>query len=147
MAAIPMNEQPCGQVEVGVCHFAEEERAELRKVANRESVAFPRWALALLIAILTGLAGSNAAIWSKVESRATSEELKMTRIALETELVRVKERLLVLENTVPKEYPPKWFEKQFDDLVQQVNENNKILTDLRIEVRSLTATDANKKGP
>ena len=125
------------------CNFPKEELAELHKVAQRESVAFPKWALGLLIAILVGLVGSNGAIWIGLSDTSTGHELVQAKAELAAELVLARERLVKLEASIPKDYPPKWFEQQFRDLVVIVNDNNKLLNDLRVDVASMKK----EKGP
>jgi hypothetical protein len=127
----------CGKQDELVCNFPPEELVNLHKVAQRESVAFPKWAMGLLITILVGLVGSNGAIWIGIGEKSTSDELVQAKAELAAELIMARERLVKLEATVPKEYPPRWFEKQFNDLVDLVNANNRILTDIRIEVASM----------
>jgi hypothetical protein len=122
---------------VEVCNFPAEELQELHKVAQRESVAFPKWALGLLITILIGLVGSNGAIWIGLGTKSTSDQLVGAKAELSAELILARERLVKLEASIPKDYPPKWFEQQFRDLVVIVNENNKILNDLRVDVASM----------
>jgi len=134
-----MSEKPleCPTSAVRECNFPPVEITELHRVGQRETVAFPRWAMTLLIAILAALAGSNAAIWLGLGTKSTSEQLVSAKAELAAELVLARERLVKLEATIPKEYPPKWFGDKVDAMAVTVNENNKILNDLRVEVASL----------
>ena len=128
---------------IQVCNFPVEELQELHRVAQRESVAFPKWALALLITILIGLVGSNGAIWIGLAGTSTSHDLIVAKSELAAELVLARERLVKLESSIPKDYPPKWFEQQFRDLVVVVNENNKLLNDLRVDMASMKKEKGN----
>jgi len=127
------------------CNFPARERQELHKVAQRESVAFPKWAMALLILILIGLAGSNGAIWLGLGEKSTAEQLIMAKAELAAELVLARERLVKLEATIPKEYPPKWFGDKVDAMAVTVNENNKLLNDLRVDMAKLQVAKETSK--
>jgi len=119
------------------CNFPPEEQQALHKVGQRETVPFPMWAMSLLILILVGLAGSNGAIWLGLAEKSTGSQLVSAKAELAAELVLARERLVRLEATIPKEYPPKWFGDKVDAMSVMVNENNKLLNDLRVEVASL----------
>jgi hypothetical protein len=126
---------PCPN-SVRECNFPSAELTQLHILATKtEYIGFPRWALGVLISVLSVLLASTGALWLKVETRASTVALESTRQALIEEIVRTRTRVEVLENVVPKEYPPVWFQKQFDSLVTQ----SKLLTDQMTEVRIITA--------
>ena len=146
MSAV-LEETPCASGESVKCQFGHEELVELHMLASRQQyVAFPKWAMGLLITILIALVSSNGAIWIALSDKATRHDLQLARDDLATQLILARERLVKLESVVPTDFPPKWFEKQFNDLVNQTNENGKLLTELRIEVRSLSAERTKEGG-
>ena len=112
------------------CRFNSEEQTQLRIIASRtEYVGFPKWALAALIAILAGLATSNTAIWISLSSKVASDEL-----------ATVQSQLSEMKALVPKEYPPVWFQKQFDALVLRADANGIMLSELRVKVERIITT-------
>lgn len=112
------------------CNFPKEELQELHRVAQRESVAFPKWAMGLLISILGALAASNGAVWLSFADRAPADKTA-------TDLLDLDRRVLHIESIMPEDYPPKWFVAKVDSMLIMVNENNKLLNDLRIELAAI----------
>jgi len=129
---IPQHETECLSEVLQPCQFSRQEAIELHSIAGRtEYVSFPKWALGLLVTVLLLMGGSHAALWAAFSTRAPASETSILIANLDSRITKV-------ESLLPTSYPPVWFQKQFDDLVLTVSQNNKILTDLRIEVRMLT---------
>ena len=128
---IPQHETECLSEVLQPCQFSRQEAIELHSIAGRtEYVSFPKWALGLLVTVLLLMGGSHAALWAAFSTRAPSSETSILIANLDSRITKV-------ESLLPTSYPPVWFQKQFDDLVGIVSQNNIILTDLRIEVKTL----------
>jgi len=129
---LSQHETECSSDVIQPCQFSRQEAIELHSIAGRtEYVSFPKWALGLLVTVLLLMGGSHAALWAAFSTRAPASETSILIANLDSRITKV-------ESLLPTSYPPVWFQKQFDDLVLTVSQNNKILTDLRIEVRMLT---------
>ena len=130
---LSQHETECVSDVIQPCQFSRQEAIELHSIAGRtEYVSFPKWALGLLITVLLLMGGSHAALWAAFSTRSPAAETSVLISSLDNRVSKV-------ESMLPTSSPPVWFQKQFDDLVLTVSQNNKILTDLRIEVRMLTA--------
>ena len=131
------NEDQCSSEVTLPCQFSRQEAIELHSIAARtEYVSFPKWALGLLITILLLMGGSHAALWAAFSTRAPATETTILIANLDNRITKV-------ESLLPTSYPPVWFQKQFDDLSDTVLLNNRMLTDVRIELKTLAESNKN----
>lgn len=127
------------------CKFGEEERARLKLLVKGETyVAFPKWALGLLIIVLGGLWASSGALWFELQKKADKIDVELSREVIKSEIAELKVRLTKLETSIPSEYPPVWFMSQFKDLKGMVDKNNELLIEVRALFKAHTEKDALK---